>query len=161
MVKLWQGNLWHNKQINLTFKMYFIQSLIFLINLRQDLQRQSESTIICSYNLIHTLNCLLYRTYLTQRGKCRGAITPRRPILAHAVRYCLYSSACSMRQPVAGSNVARSHARANCSFSWAACWCACCCCWYCWGVWATASVTGVATAGCGAPITTPAEQVHN
>jgi len=81
-----------------------------------------------SYGLIHSLNYLLHRTYLTQRGKCRGAITPRRPILAHAVRYCLYSSACSMRQPVAGSNVARSHARANCSFSCAACWCACCCC---------------------------------
>lgn len=141
--------------------MHFIQCLTFLINLRKACQMQFKQQNICSYDLIHVQNRLLQRIYLTQRGKCSGAITPRRPILAQAVRYCLYSSACSMWQPVAGSNVARSHASANCSFSCAACWCACCCCWYCCGVCATVRVTGVATAGCGAPITNPAEQVHS
>jgi hypothetical protein len=52
VIKFWQVNLWHSKQINLTFKIHFIQSL----SLTYDMTYRwiQKSTIICSYDLIHT-----------------------------------------------------------------------------------------------------------
>lgn len=59
------------------------------------------------------------KTDRTQRGKCIWLTTPVRPTFELAVKYILYKSYCSMRElsVLTGSNVARSHANANCSFS--------------------------------------------
>lgn len=65
--------------------------------------------------------------YLTHLGKWSGAITPLLPIFVQQPRYFLYNSSCSIRIPCAGSKVALNQLKANCSFSWMICWCACCC----------------------------------